>query len=59
MPNWCNNNITIEGPKDKIKKIWDSVQADEEKGFFNHLLPMPKELEEPLHLVHQQTNHNL
>ena len=45
MPNWCNNNITIEGPKDKIKKIWDSVQADEEKGFFNHLLPMPKELE--------------
>ena len=19
MPNWCNNNIKIEGPKDKIK----------------------------------------
>ena len=45
MPNWCNNNITIEGPKDKIKKIWDSVQADGDKGFFNHLVPMPKELE--------------
>ena len=45
MPNWCNNNIKIEGPKDKIKKIWDSVQADEDKGFFNHLVPMPKELD--------------
>ena len=45
MPNWCNNNIKIEGPKDKIKDIWDRVQADEDKGFFQHFVPMPKELE--------------
>tara|TARA_B100001564_G_scaffold76840_1_gene61433 strand:+ start:2066 stop:2722 length:657 start_codon:yes stop_codon:yes gene_type:complete len=45
MPNWCNNNIKIEGPKDKIKNIWDTVQADPDKGFFTHLVPMPKELE--------------
>lgn len=45
MPNWCNNNIKIEGPKEKIKAIWDKVQADPDKGFFNHLVPMPKELD--------------
>ena len=45
MPNWCNKNIKIEGPKDKIKNIWDTVQADPDKGFFTHLVPMPKELE--------------
>jgi hypothetical protein len=26
MPNWCNNNITISGPTDKIKKLWDDAQ---------------------------------
>ena len=45
MPNWCNNNITIEGPKEKIKAIWDKVQADPDKGFFQHLVPAPKELD--------------
>ena len=45
MPNWCNNNITIEGPKEKIKAIWDQVQADPDKGFFQHLVPAPKELD--------------
>ena len=53
MPNWCNNNIKIEGPKDKIKNIWDKVQADPDKGFFTHLVPMPKELEgTTLSLIH-------
>jgi hypothetical protein len=45
MPNWCNNNITIEGPKDKIKNLWDNIQADPDKGFFQHLVPAPKELD--------------
>ena len=35
MPNWCNNNIKIEGPKDKIKDIWDRVQADEDMSLIH------------------------
>jgi len=27
MPNWCNNNITISGPTDKIKKLWEDAQT--------------------------------
>ena len=47
MPNWCDNQVTITGPKsviDKIEKI-----AKEEKGaggLLNFFHPMPKELRE-------------
>ena len=42
MPNWCNNNIIIKGPKSKLKDLESSAR----KGTFcNHLLPMPKVLE--------------
>jgi hypothetical protein len=27
MPNWCNNNITISGPADKIRQLWDTAQT--------------------------------
>ncbi len=42
MPNWCNNNIIIKGPKNKLK---DLESAAREGKFCNHLAPMPKELE--------------
>jgi hypothetical protein len=42
MPNWCNNNIEISGPKSKLLKL----KAGAEKGeFLNTLFPMPKSLE--------------
>ena len=42
MPNWCNNNITIRGPKKKI----DAIEKAVKKGkLLNHFLPMPKQLE--------------
>ena len=47
MPNWCDNQVTITGPKsviDKIEKI-----AKEEKGaggLLNFFHPMPKGLED-------------
>ena len=47
MPNWCNNNITITGPKkiiDKIEKIAKSEDHNAEDGLLNYFLPMPKEL---------------
>jgi hypothetical protein len=33
MPNWCNNNITISGPADKIKKLWETAQTADEGKF--------------------------
>lgn len=43
MPNWCNNNIIIKGPKNKLK---DLESAAREGTFCNHLSPMPKVLED-------------
>ena len=41
MPNWCNNNIIIQGPKVKLQALKKSA---EEGKFVNALFPMPKEL---------------
>jgi hypothetical protein len=43
MPNWCNNTITLSGPKDKIKSIFDKAKAD--NAFIQQLYPMPEALE--------------
>jgi hypothetical protein len=45
MPNWCNNNIEITGPVDKIKALWDAAQA-EDGGLLNAMVPMPVELKD-------------
>ena len=45
MPNWCNNNIDITGPADKIKALWDAAQA-EGGGLLNAMVPMPVELKD-------------
>jgi hypothetical protein len=42
MPNWCNNTITITGPKDKIKAIWDKAN-EEDGGLLSAMVPMPAE----------------
>ena len=44
MPNWCNNTITISGPKDKITKLYNDAVA--ENGLLQVMYPMPKELED-------------
>ena len=43
MPNWCNNNITIKGPKKKIDAVVKAVKKGE---LLNHFLPMPKQLKD-------------
>ena len=46
MPNWCNNSITISGPTDTIKQLWDDAKSDESGfGLLNAMVPMPKALE--------------
>ena len=43
MPNWCSNNITIQGPAELIKAVWANAQV-EGSGLLNAMVPMPKEL---------------
>ena len=38
MPNWCNNSITIEGPVDKIRALWEAAQARE--GLLEAMVPI-------------------
>lgn len=48
MPNWCNNSITISGPIETIKTLWEQAtqDADDETGLLDAMHPMPKELHE-------------
>jgi len=43
MPNWCNNTITIQGPTDTVKPLWDEAKKT---GLLNAMKPMPKALED-------------
>ena len=46
MPNWCNNNVEISGPKkiiDQIEKIVDEKKNKKGQGLFDWMVPMPKE----------------
>jgi hypothetical protein len=45
MPNWCSNNITISGPVETIKTLWDEANS-EDGGLLNAMVPMPKELKD-------------
>ena len=44
MPNWCSNNITIQGPAELIKSIWAAAQTenDDNHGLLNALYPEPE-----------------
>jgi hypothetical protein len=44
MPNWCNNTITLTGPKEKITAIYN--KAKEDNAFLQQLKPMPTQLED-------------
>ena len=47
MPNWCNNSISIVGPKETIKAIWEDTNREgDEGGLLNAIHPMPPELNE-------------
>ena len=43
MPNWCNNNITITGPKKVIDKI-EKITKKDKPDLLNYFHPMPKGL---------------
>ena len=41
MPNWCNNNLRITGPQNKLKKL---SKAAKDGKLFEYMVPMPTEL---------------
>ena len=45
MPNWCNNSITIAGPTETIKQLWDDAHEGDDFNLLNAMVPMPKELD--------------
>ena len=44
MPNWCNNNITISGPTEKMQKIYDTCKSDSDEALCSALYPQPKDI---------------
>jgi hypothetical protein len=49
MPNWCSNNITIQGPTETLKTLWNDAtevvgENNEERGLLQAMVPMPSEL---------------
>ena len=46
MPNWCANTVTIKGPVDQIRAIWDDAHADKDGGLLQALRPMPAALQD-------------
>ena len=45
MPNWCNNTLTIQGPTETLKPLWEEANR-EDSGLLNAMVPMPKALED-------------
>ena len=44
MPNWCSNSITIQGPTDTIKQLWEdacnNAMRDPAKGLLDAMVPI-------------------
>ena len=45
MPNWCNNNISISGPTDTIRQLWETANQ-EGSGLLGAMAPSPQELKD-------------
>ena len=51
MPNWCENNLTVRGPEEEIKRFLDGIKVSSDKDGDNQLdildclYPQPEELE--------------
>ena len=44
MPNWCENRLSVSGPKSVIAEIVQAVGLDRGEFDFNGIVPMPEEL---------------
>ena len=49
MPNWNSNNITIVGPAEKIRQLWEAAKTadDGEFGLLSAMCAIPENLKNP------------
>jgi len=65
MPNWCSNQIRIEGPAEEIDRIWDIIEdTDTDDGLLTAIAPLDGEWEYNTAIDHWGTkwdikDHNL
>ena len=50
MPNWCENNLTVRGPEEEIKRFLEGIKGTDEEGeptyeIVNGWFPEPKGLD--------------
>lgn len=46
MPNWCECDLFVEGPKAKVQEFLDLVKSDESPFDFDRVVPYPEHLRE-------------
>jgi cytochrome c551/c552 len=44
MPNWCENRLSVSGPKSVIAELVKAVGLERGEFDFNGIVPMPAEL---------------
>ena len=44
MPNWCDNQISITGPAEKLSPMYTKLVAEEEEGLLSILYPQPADI---------------
>ena len=45
MPNWCNNSVTISGPTETIRRVWENTtNSENDQSLLQAMAPMPDEL---------------
>jgi hypothetical protein len=44
MPNWCENDLYVRGPKEDVEQFLEHARGDEGDFDFNKFIPMPREL---------------
>lgn len=41
MPNWCDNEVTVQGKKEYVKEFMDFVKSDKHEFDFEKIVPLP------------------
>lgn len=45
MPNYCENNLLIEGKHEKVTEVLELLKGDDNEVTFEKILPIPKDVE--------------
>src|SRR3954471_12802801 len=46
MPNWCECDLYITGPKEELEKFLETVKSEESVFDFNRVIPYPEHFRE-------------